>query len=88
MAKKQENTAKKDYTKTSATIKISDFRIFKEITQEKLEQGEFEKNPLNSAWQEAIELFNEKNEHFLDLKIKRLQEMRTKDKKRMIIVFY
>lgn len=45
------------------------------MAQEKLAQGEYSKNALNSAWQESIELYNEKNKHYLDLKIKCLRKM-------------
>ncbi len=55
-------------------VKLADFNIFNEIAQEKLAQGEYSKDALNNAWQEAIELYNEKI-NYLDLKIKRLQEM-------------
>lgn len=83
MAKKQENKdaqAAKDETKrTSVKVKLSDFNVFNEIAQEKLAQGEYAKDALNKAWQEAIELYNEKNKHFLDFKIKRLQEMTSND---------
>ena len=84
MVKKQENTdaqaAKNEIKRTSVKVKLSDFNIFNEIAQEKLAQGEYSKDALNNAWQEAVELYNEKNKHFLGLKIKRLQEMTSKGK--------
>lgn len=84
MVKKQENTdaqVSKDETKrTSVKVKLADFNVFNEIAQEKLAQGEYSKDALNNAWQEAVELYNEKNKHYLDLKIKRLQEMASQGK--------
>ncbi len=55
-------------TRTAATVYKDDLKIMKEIAQIK-----FDKDPMNSAWQEAVKLFIEANK---DVYLKRYEEVK------------
>lgn len=55
-------------TRTAATVYLSKLKTFKEIARIK-----YDKDPVNSAWQEAMELFIEKNN---DVYLKRYEEVK------------
>ncbi len=55
-------------TRTAATVFVNDLKIMKEIAQIK-----FNKDPMNSAWQEAVKLFIEENK---DVYLKRYEEVK------------
>jgi hypothetical protein len=55
-------------TRTAATVYKNDLKVMKEIAQIK-----FNKDPMNSAWQEAVKLFIEENK---DIYLKRYEEVK------------
>ncbi len=44
-----------EFFRTSATVNREDFKLFKALANLK-----YDTDPLNSAWQEAVKLFNER----------------------------
>lgn len=61
-----DNTA--ETTRTAATVFVNDLKIMKEIAQIK-----FDKDPMNSAWQEAVKLFIEENK---EIYLKRYEDLK------------
>ena len=59
---------KENETRTAATIYKKDLKTMKEIAKIK-----FEKDPMNSAWKEAVKLFIEENK---EVYIKRYNELK------------
>lgn len=51
---------KSEFLRTSASVNAKEYKIFKAIANLK-----YDKDPLNSAWQEAVRLFIEKYKHEL-----------------------
>ena len=54
-------TMKSEKVNTSVNIDAKKFKLFKVIAMLK-----FEKTPITSAWEEAIDLFIKKNKEYLD----------------------
>lgn len=69
--------AKKRWPRTSATVWYEDLDIFKEIANAK-----FHEDPMNNAWQEAIEMWISANADYIykkaEEKKKRVNEIKNK----------
>lgn len=57
----------KEETRTAATVFIDDLNLMKAIARLK-----FDKDPVNNAWKEAVQLFNRENKHLLEEAYKKL----------------
>ncbi len=68
---------KQKWPRTSATVWYEDLAIFKEIANEK-----FDEDPMNNAWQEAVEMWISANADYIykkaEEKKKRVKEIKNK----------
>lgn len=72
MAKETKSVDVSNETRTAATVFKDDLKVMKEIAQIK-----FDKDPMNSAWKEAVKLFIEANE---DIYLRRYEELKKSKK--------
>lgn len=72
MVEQTKNVNTSTETRTAATVYKSDLKVMKEIAQIK-----FNKDPMNSAWKEAVKLFIAENE---DIYLQRYEELKKSKK--------